>query len=107
MPWKPGAQAEAAQNSPAPAGSGRGRKTFPAGNTRMALQIASQKLGAERNRHDGTVFDRIPSWLSNRDTIVMRAKCNKKMPSKGKPPSSARSFARGKELFSVRMPGLQ
>jgi len=55
-----GAQAEAAQDSPAPVGSGRGRKTFPAVNTRMALQIASQKLGAERDRHDGTVFDRIP-----------------------------------------------
>jgi hypothetical protein len=99
---EPRVQGEAAQNSPAPAESGRGGETLPAANTRTMLQIDSQKLGAESDRHDGTVLDRIPSWLSNRDIIVMRTKCNKKMPSEGKTPSSARSFPRGKELFSVQ-----
>jgi hypothetical protein len=44
----------------------------------MALQAVSQELGAESDHHSGTVLDRVPSWLSNGDIIVMRTKCNKK-----------------------------
>jgi hypothetical protein len=101
--WKPRVQAEAAQDSTAPVASGRGGETLPAANTRMALQIDSQKLGAQSDRHDGTVFDRVPSWLSNWDIIVMRTKCNKKIPKQVdvKPFPPAKPLARDREWFAV------